>query len=137
MNNQLPPHPVEPAAQPPTPAASGKPRKCVSKGVFYFAVISVVLFLAIAIPNFVKARTTASKNACINDLRQIDGAKEQWALEHKKTQTDIPTWDDLVGTDKYIKVMPKCPANGTYTIGNMMTKPVCSKAATLPDHSLQ
>jgi hypothetical protein len=65
-------------------------------------------------------------------LRQIDGAKEQWALENKKTPTDTPTWADLVGTDKYIKVMPTCPANGTFTIGDMATKPVCS----VTDHTL-
>ena len=48
-------------------------------------VVAIIgLLAAIAIPNFVKARTTAQKNACINNLRQIDGAKEQWALETKQ-----------------------------------------------------
>jgi competence protein ComGC len=99
-----------------------------------YAVLSVVtILLLIAIPNFIKARTTASKNACPNNLRQLDGAKEQWALENKKTQTDTPTWDDLIGSDKYIKVMPTCPANGTYTLGNMITKPRC----TIPDHNIE
>jgi prepilin-type N-terminal cleavage/methylation domain-containing protein len=98
-------------------------------------VVAIIgLLAAIAIPNFVKARTTAQKNACINNLRQIDGAKEQWALEQKKTQTDLPVMaTDLVGSDKYIKVTPTCPANGTYTVGNMTTKPVCS----VTDHTLQ
>jgi prepilin-type N-terminal cleavage/methylation domain-containing protein len=97
-------------------------------------VVAIIgLLAAIAIPNFVKARTTAQKNACINNLRQIDGAKEQWALENKKTQTDTPVMTDLVGTDKYIKVTPTCPANGTYTLGNMSTKPTCSNT----DHTLQ
>jgi prepilin-type N-terminal cleavage/methylation domain-containing protein len=102
-------------------------------------VVAIIgLLAAIAIPNFVKARTTAQKNACINNLRQIDGAKEQWALENKKTQTDTPTMDSntdtgLIGTDKYIKVTPMCPANGTYTVGDMATKPKCSNT----DHTLQ
>src|SRR5213594_2422806 len=79
-------------------------------------VVAIIgLLAAIAIPNFDKARTTAQKNACINNLRQIDGAKEQWALENKKTQTDSPVDSDLIGTDKYIKVMPVCPGAGTYT----------------------
>jgi prepilin-type N-terminal cleavage/methylation domain-containing protein len=102
-------------------------------------VVAIIgLLAAIAIPNFVKARTTAQKNACINNLRQIDGAKESWALENKKTQTDTPTLDGntdtgLIGTDKYIKVTPVCPANGTYTVGDMSNKPKCSNT----DHTLQ
>jgi hypothetical protein len=102
---------------------------CVS-GVF---VLLLPLMLAIAIPNFVKARTTAQRNACINNLRQLDGAKEQWALENKKTVTDTPTYADLIGTDKYIKMLPTCPADGTYTLGNMTTRPSCS----VPGHELQ
>jgi prepilin-type N-terminal cleavage/methylation domain-containing protein len=49
-------------------------------------VVAIIgLLAAIAIPNFVKARQTAQRNACISNLRQIDGAKEQWALENKKS----------------------------------------------------
>src|SRR6266478_4702290 len=45
-------------------------------------VVAIIgLLAAIAIPNFVRARSTSQKNACINNLRQIDGAKQQWALE--------------------------------------------------------
>jgi hypothetical protein len=86
----------------------------------------IVIVVAVVLPNFMKARTTASKNACINCLRQFDGAKEQWALENKKTASDTPTFEDLIGTDKYIKVMLACPANGTYTLGSMAVLPVCS-----------
>ena len=96
-------------------------------------VVAIIgLLAAIAIPNFVKARTTAQKNACINNLRQIDGAKEQWALENKKTSTDTPVETDLIGTDKYIKVTPSCPGNGTYGYNSMATKPTCS----VSDHTL-
>ena len=50
-------------------------------------VVAIIgLLAAIAIPNFVKARTSAQKNACIANMRQIEGAKEQWALENKKTE---------------------------------------------------
>ena len=96
-------------------------------------VVAIIgLLAAIAIPSFVKARNTSQQNACINNLRQLDGAKEQWALENKKTATDTPTMTDLIGTDKYIKVTPQCPANGAYTYGNMSTKPKCS----VVDHTL-
>ncbi|WCJ61048.1 prepilin-type N-terminal cleavage/methylation domain-containing protein [Fontisphaera persica] len=96
-------------------------------------VVAIIgLLAAIAIPNFVKARTTAQKNACVNNLRQIDGAKEQWALENGKKGTDTPGDGDLFGDGKYIKQKPTCPANGTYTIGDMQTKPKCS----VTDHTL-
>ena len=52
-------------------------------------VVAIIgLLAAIAIPNFVKARTTAQKNSCIANLKQIDGAVQQWALENKKVATD-------------------------------------------------
>ena len=45
-------------------------------------VVAIIgLLAAIAIPNFIKARATSQQNACINNLRQIDGAINEWALE--------------------------------------------------------
>src|SRR2546422_903854 len=69
----------------------------------------IALLAAIAIPNFVKARSASQKSACIANLKQIDGAKATWALEQKKTSTDTPTGTDLYGTDKYIRDQPGCP----------------------------
>src|SRR6185369_4256577 len=86
-------------------------------------VVAIIgLLAAIAIPNFVRARNTAQQNACINNLRQIDGAKQQWALEQKKTDTDSPTSDDV---KVYIKnsIFPHCPSGGSYTIGLVNTDP--------------
>ena len=49
-------------------------------------VVAIIgLLAAIAIPNFVKARATSQANACINNLRQIDAAVNEWALETKQT----------------------------------------------------
>ena len=51
-------------------------------------VVAIIgLLAAIAIPNFIRARTTSQKNACINNLRQIDDAIQQWAMEKKKAET--------------------------------------------------
>src|SRR5213593_1351377 len=86
----------------------------------------IALLAAIAIPNFVKARSASQKSACIANLKQIDGAKATWALEQKKTSTDTPTGTDLYGTDKYIRDEPGCPAAGTYTIAAVDAKPSCS-----------
>ena len=96
-------------------------------------VVAIIgLLAAIAIPNFIKARQSSQKNACINNLRQIDGAKATWALEQKKIGNDTPGDTDLFGTTLYIREKPSCPAAGTYTINNVDTKPGCSVA----DHTL-
>ena len=94
-------------------------------------VVAIIgLLAAIAIPNFVKARTTAQKNACINNLRQIDGAKEQWGLEKKVSATAATTATEI---DEYVKGgAPKCPAGGTYTYGAMNVNPTC----TVTEHTL-
>ena len=90
------------------------------------AVLTVPFMAAIAVPNFVKARGTAQKNLCVNNLRLIDGAKQQWALEHNKTANDAPTPDDL---DPYIKggfASLQCRAGGIYTINSVNEAPTCS-----------
>lgn len=84
------------------------------------------LMAAIAIPNFVKARSSAQKNTCIANLKQLDGAKQQWALDNKKGPLDTPKQSDLIGTALYIKIRATCPNNGTYTIGAVKDFPKCS-----------
>ena len=52
-------------------------------------VVAIIgLLAAIAIPNFVKARENAQLNSIFNNLRIIEGAKDQWALENKKGTGD-------------------------------------------------
>lgn len=91
-------------------------------------VVAVIgLLTALAVPNFLRARDSTRKNTCINNLRQLDSAKHQWGQERQKTDTDIPTSDDL---KVYIKnnVYPSCPAGGDYIIGALSTDPTCSKS---------
>jgi len=97
-----------------------------------WAIFVIPLMLAIAIPNFVKARDTAMQNACINNLRQIDAAKQQWALENSKKSDDVPTAQDLNPFIKGGYTSLHCPAGGTYTIGPVSQAPVCS----IPKHEL-
>jgi prepilin-type N-terminal cleavage/methylation domain-containing protein len=104
-------------------------------------VVAIIgLLAAIAIPNFVKARATSQANACVNNMRQIDAAVNQWALENHKTTTDTATFPtDLT---PYIKLnavgsIPGCPASGTYTVGTVGATPLvtCSLANTVtPGH---
>ena len=108
-------------------------RRTSHKGGFTLVEIMIVvaiigLLAAIAIPNFVKARNTAQATGCINNLRQIDGAKQTWALEKGMGPDATPDADAL---KPYIKVdknnnIPGCPAQGTYSINSVGTLPTCS-----------
>ena len=85
-------------------------------------VVAIIAILAaVAIPNFIKYRKTAQMNACISNLKQIQAACEQCKLAGK-TVSD----DNIYGTDKYIKVKPKCPATGAeYELPEGDADPVC------------
>ena len=93
-------------------------------------VVAIIGLLAsIAIPNFVKSRTTAQMTACINNLRQIDGAVQQWALEMKKDAGQAVTYNDI---SSYMKNSVVCPSGGTtfadsYTLTTVDTAPLCQK----------
>jgi hypothetical protein len=95
------------------------------------AAVPIGIVSAIAIPNFVKARQSAQQDACIKNLRMIDSAKKQWALENKKADTDTPSREDLAPFFPD-KKLPVCPAGGTYTINAVSQRPECSQAG----HSL-
>ena len=86
-------------------------------------VVAIIAILAaVAIPNFVKYRRNSQAAACVSNLKQI-----QAALEQAKMAGATPSaLADLVGSDKYIKATPTCPAGGTYDIGNDTTEPSCS-----------
>jgi prepilin-type N-terminal cleavage/methylation domain-containing protein len=97
-------------------------------------VVAIIgLLAAIAIPNFVHARTTAQANACINNLRQIDGAKQEWALENKQAATATPTAPQLQpymgrGSGGSLPTCPLDPANSfatSYNPNTLQTPPVC------------
>lgn len=98
-------------------------------------VVAIIgLLAAIAIPSFVKARETSQRNSCINNLRQIDGAKDQWAIEHN-VRTGEATVDAEV--NQYIKGgEPECPADGVYTYNVIGSDPACSLTAEPELHIL-
>jgi hypothetical protein len=109
----------------------------------------IVWFVAwISIPSFIHEPNTSPANACINNLRQIDGAKNQWALEHNAKSNDIVTINDIrpyierERNNAFIKLdakgnLPKCPSGGTYTIGKIGEPPTCSLGTNvIPAHVL-
>jgi hypothetical protein len=96
----------------------------------FLIITSVAAFsLGYLAQNFISARRTSATNTCINNLRQIDGAKQQWAMEKGKTNTDIPTWTDLspyIGRGDGDLSNLRCPAGGTYRIRRIEAAPACS-----------
>jgi prepilin-type N-terminal cleavage/methylation domain-containing protein len=102
-------------------------------------VVAIIgLLAAIAIPNFVRARTTSQQNACINNLRLIDSSKQQWALEHNGSNSSTPAGTDL---QPYLGrtaagELPWCPADPSvtfatsYAVQNIGTKPTCNIVAS-------
>ena len=102
-------------------------RKSAFTLVEIMIVVAIIgLLAAIAIPNFIKAREASQKNACIANLKQIDGAKQTWALETKQVSGATPVAGDLYGPTLYIRDTPACPANGAYTFGTVAEKPTCN-----------
>jgi hypothetical protein len=78
-----------------------------------------------------QSRAAIERDACIANLKLMDAAKLQWALEYNKTEDAIPTVQDLL---PYFKdgVFPVCPSGGTYTINSVGQAPTCS----IPGHAL-
>ena len=66
---------------------------------------------------------------------QIDGAKQQWAIDNHKGKGDTPTKSDLYGPELYLKNEPICPIRGRYRIGSVGQKPRCELFASR-GHSL-
>ena len=99
-------------------------------------VVAIIgLLAAIAIPNFVKARATSQQNACINNMRQITAAVNEWALETGQQsgsagaagalgvaggpESDLSPYIQLNSNSS----IPPCPAAGTYTVADVGTLP--------------
>lgn len=78
-----------------------------------------------------RAGAMTQRNACINNLRQIDGAKQQWALENNKNTDAVPTAQDLLPFFRD-NLFPICPSGGVYLINAVGLPPTCS----VPGHAL-
>jgi hypothetical protein len=108
--------------------------------VLYWIIILFVIALLVAIitPNL--GRRSHTSPACINNMRQIDGAISEWALEKGKPKGTVVTENDItnyIKLNRYGKI-PPCPSGGKYTYGKVGDVPQisCSLSTANPPHVL-
>jgi prepilin-type N-terminal cleavage/methylation domain-containing protein len=121
-------------------------KRCYKSGFTILEIMIVVsiigLLAALLIPNVMRARARSQSAACINNLRQIDAAKQQWAMENRQPSTAEPQESDLnpyLGrTGSANGVL--CPAGGadatftsSYSINCVTSPPTCNIVPTGPN----
>jgi prepilin-type N-terminal cleavage/methylation domain-containing protein len=111
---------------------------CKNKKGFTLVEIMIVvlimgILMTIAVPSFVNSRNRSRKNSCIANLRSIDSAKTQYVMENMLDTGATVSTSNLVPT--YMRVMPTCPASGTYSINTFPNDPTCS-LGTSKSHKL-
>jgi len=131
-------------------STSGTTSQSGRQMVLGMTMMPVVMMSAVALPSMMMARqmhtmggpgmppsgrnsppSNPQNNACINNLRLLDHAKQQWAVANNKADADTPVAANLV---PYMKIgrMPTCPQGGVYSINAVGESPTCSK----PGHKL-
>jgi hypothetical protein len=91
-----------------------------------FTIIGGIAILILALMFHVHAGSTAAP--CLNNLKQLNEAKQQWTLEYHKTTNDIPTMEDI---NPFLSMKPFCPEGGTYNLGRVGESPKCSIGGAL------
>lgn len=91
-------------------------------------VVTIIGFLAgLAIPGFMKVRSNSQRARCLDNLRQISGYKDAWAVENFKNNGDAVSTGDI--TPFFKRGFPTCPGGGTYDLRPVGENPTCSLSA--------
>lgn len=90
-------------------------------------ILIIGILVSIAVPTFMRVRSSSRRSSCMSNLRSIDSRKEQLAMQDKLEDGDTVTWAQLVPL--YIKTQPQCPGGGTYDIGVVGATPTCTESA--------
>jgi len=93
-------------------------------------IMVISILLMIAMPNFINARANGRLKACVSNLKQLESAKEQYALENGVNNGEAVGWNNIVPT--YVKEQPVCPAGGEYNLQVIGQEVTCS----YPGHEL-
>lgn len=116
--------------------STGEQVQSRGSGLLWVVVLSVTAFLLVykvAMPNFVKSGP-GNMNRIVNNLRQLDGAKQQWALDHNRTGAVVVTKADIapyLRPDFWVK-----PAAGeSYTIGTLEQSPEAHLTRQVDNHA--
>lgn len=90
-------------------------------------ILIIGILLSIAIPQMISARANASTKACQKNMRNLDTAKAQCAIDNNLPDTHVATVAEVT---PYVKHYPECPMGGTYDLRTLGEPTLCS----LPQH---
>jgi len=97
-------------------------------------ILIIGILLSIAVPQWVRLRERSTSRACSVNLREMDSAKQQFAMENNLSNGASCTMADLWPTYIRASSQPTCPSGGVYTVGNVSVDPACSYVNPLFPH---
>lgn len=97
-------------------------------------IVIIGILINIAIPNLVRAREQTRAKSCAQNLRRIESAKQQWAIDNRRAGSATPLPAQLYGSGLYLRAAPICPGNYSYSINSVDTDPACALGSLFPPY---